>query len=253
MFYRELPPSETMENYILNYWEFSVKSEDTAAQIYEIFSDGCFNLICYRNEKTKIIRQSLTGISLKSVEVELFAGDTIWGARISPAAAEHFLQSDAALRPPLSEYLIGKANSFDNCSNFAEAITIFEFVLRNFFAEYPRIDLRVSRAVQRLRQTNGLIKIVELADSVGISRRQLERNFRRASGLTIKQYARVCRVRATAINLVEEPKSNWAARAAEVGFSDQAHLCRELNELTGGTPASFAKTIMCVEHGEILK
>jgi AraC-like DNA-binding protein len=46
---------------------------------------------------------------------------------------------------------------------------------------------------------------------------------------------------------------NWASRAAEMGFADQAHLTHEFSMLTGRSPNSFAEKVKRIEHGELIK
>jgi AraC-like DNA-binding protein len=63
-----------------------------------------------------------------------------------------------------------------------------------------------------------------------LSVRQLQRRFLNATGLTPKQFARVQRWRATAIKLAGDAESKLVDCAAELGFTDQAHLSREVRD-----------------------
>jgi len=125
------------------------------------------------------------------------------------------------------------------CENFDEAVKIYE-------AKIKSLELKPE-------ETGGELKIGELAKAIRLSTRQLERRFRRISGLSPKQYARARRIRATAVSLVEEAEMNWANRAAEMGFADQVHLTHEVSTLTGRSPNSFAERVKRIEHGEFLK
>jgi len=84
----------------------------------------------------------------------------------------------------------------------------------------------VDRAVQQLRRTGGRPSMRQLSSSLGVGLRRLERAFRLNLGCTPKHYAQVIRFaqarRALAAGL---PQARVAAR---LGFSDQAHLVREL-------------------------
>ncbi len=261
MFYREFPASEKTKGFVLNFWEFSVTGETSEPQTYEIFPDGCLNLVFYYNDRIRIGRKMFVPIALKSVAVEVSAGDVFFGARISPAAAREFLQSNPAeftaqpleSLPPSAKNSIADFDRIFERRDFAIALALFENVLEAMFPVKPEIDLRMTQAVRLFLQSRGQIKISEAATEIGLSRSQFERAFRRASGLTPKQYARICRLRATAINLVEDSRLNWADRAVEIGFSDQSHLSHELTNMTGATPLSFAKRITDIEHGVIIK
>jgi len=111
----------------------------------------------------------------------------------------------------------------------------------------------VTAAVRLIEESQGRAKVSEIAEAVNLSVRQLERRFRAVSGLTPKQFARVRRVRATALALVEEGEISWASRAAEMGYADQSHLTREFVTVTGRSPVTFAEDLARIKHGEIVK
>jgi transcriptional regulator GlxA family with amidase domain len=114
-------------------------------------------------------------------------------------------------------------------------------------------DEKVFEAIELIDLTSGEIRIAELAERVGLSARQLERRFKKASGLSPKQYSRTRRIRAAAVHLVEQSQLNWAERAAETGFSDQAHLVHEFVSVTKRSPRDFADKVRQISHGKLLK
>ncbi len=67
---------------------------------------------------------------------------------------------------------------------------------------------------------------------LAISERQLRRRFERTIGLRPWSYARIARVQ-RAVRLALQNGWTWTAVAYEAGFSDQAHLAREVRALTG--------------------
>ena len=73
----------------------------------------------------------------------------------------------------------------------------------------------------------------------GKSLRQLERRVKQWTGQTQHQLQRMVRREKSflqARELHEEGKLSWSAFAADKGFSDQSHLCREFRKLTGFQP-----------------
>ncbi|MFJ5772850.1 helix-turn-helix domain-containing protein [Streptomyces sp. NPDC093094] len=73
-----------------------------------------------------------------------------------------------------------------------------------------------------------------LADELGLGARQLHRRSLAAFGYGPKTLARILRLqRALALARSGAPLADTAARA---GYADQAHLSREVRELTGTTP-----------------
>lgn len=81
--------------------------------------------------------------------------------------------------------------------------------------------------------------IASLATALGLSQQRLGALFREEVGLSPKQVARVWRFEAVLRSLRTEPTSNWAERAAENGYADQAHLIRDFRAFTGLAPAAY--------------
>ncbi len=261
MFYREVAPSEKVRHSVLSFWEFSVEGETSRPLVHEVFPDGCINIISYRNGRTNTRQNLVAGISLKSFTLDVYAGDVCWGMRVSPIAARKFfglnpleiVSQSIEYLPNAPKNVSEIFNQLNECESCAGAIDVFENFVETVGVKRSEIDERLEKTLQILLDAGGQIKISELVARINLSRRQLERNFRQASGLTLKQFARVCRLRAAAINLVEATNSNWARRAADCGFTDQAHLTREFSLLTGRSPNSFAEMVERIEHGNLVK
>jgi transcriptional regulator GlxA family with amidase domain len=79
----------------------------------------------------------------------------------------------------------------------------------------------VAEAVRRIEASDGRLPIGDLAERLEIGERQLQRRFRRAVGLTPKQFSRIRRFRACARNLIAERPEAWGRVAVAYGYSDQ--------------------------------
>jgi AraC-like DNA-binding protein len=260
MFYSEAAPAVEISHVVFSFWEFTVGGETQAPAQHEIFPDGCVSLFYHRNENLNIRKISLSGLQSESIKVPVFPGDIFWGMRISPAACGRVLRStptgfltrnlyEAKEFPHLTENLLEK---LDACRDFNEAVAVYEKRLRELNFEPQDFDEKIARAIRIIEENNGEIKIAQLAEALNLGVRQLERRFKNSSGLTPKQYARARRLRATAVSLVENGNLNWANRAAEMGFTDQAHLTREFVSVTGRSPNSFAEKVKQIEHGNLI-
>lgn len=261
MFYCESAPSPAISHLVLSFWEFAAQGENSAPIVHEVFPDGCISIIYKRNKSFGIDGLFVHGLSLETFKTEVFAGDAFWGMRLMPSACSNVLRSDPALVQSgeliesknfthLTEGLLKKLVA---CENFGEAVEIYESRMKSLELKPDAADEKVAQAVKVIEENRGEVKISALAEAVNLSVRQLERRFRKSSGLSPKQYARARRIRATAISLVVEAEMNWANRAAEMGFTDQAHLTHEFSTLTGRSPNSFAKQVKRIEHGDFLK
>jgi len=92
------------------------------------------------------------------------------------------------------------------------------------------------------RSARGNVAIETVSKAVGVSRRHLERLFKDRVGLGVKQIARISRIHAALDMLQHRPEVSGAEIAADCGYSDQAHLIRECQELAGQTPQRLKST-----------
>ncbi len=96
---------------------------------------------------------------------------------------------------------------------------------------------RVIAAFQRLERSRGRLEIHALSDSLGCSRRQLERGCGEQLGVTPKRLSRVLRLQHAALLLADGRRLGELATGC--GFYDQAHLTREFTAMTGRSPLRF--------------
>jgi AraC-like DNA-binding protein len=99
-----------------------------------------------------------------------------------------------------------------------------------------RAAVRAGRAASRMCAEPRL-PIETLAAEAHVSRRQLERDFGQWIGTSPRHLAQVARVQA--VSRKAQTGATLADIAADVGFADQAHMCRVVRQLTGVTPQRF--------------
>jgi AraC-like DNA-binding protein len=98
---------------------------------------------------------------------------------------------------------------------------------------------RVTRALARLRASEGRLGVNELAGELGCSRRHLTTHFRDHVGVAPKLFARILRFQ-KAVSLIDH-EPTWAAIALRSGYFDQAHLIRDFQQFAGDSPTEFAR------------
>lgn len=78
----------------------------------------------------------------------------------------------------------------------------------------------------------------------GASARSIERRFKAIGGQPLRSLLRLDRAERTLADVqaaTARGELAWSQIAAEAGYSDQAHLCREVRAITGATPAALAR------------
>jgi AraC-like DNA-binding protein len=118
-------------------------------------------------------------------------------------------------------------------------IEIIESFLTNLLSSPEAIDVLAKTSVELLLNTNGQVPIDKLAQQVHTSRRQLERRFSAAIGLSPKQLSKIIRLQATLKMMSEKKFSSLTELAHENGYFDQAHFVKDFKEFTGLSPKQF--------------
>ena len=125
-----------------------------------------------------------------------------------------------------------------------------EHVLEDFRSRRARKagSNTIAAAMSLIERSRGTLEIAELAGTVGIGPRQLERLFRTTVGVTPKLACRIERVR-HAMKLVSSRRpGDWPNVIDACGFYDQAHFIREFRSITGMTPARFSAGCTPTSH-----
>lgn len=84
--------------------------------------------------------------------------------------------------------------------------------------------------------------LIPLADLLHVSPYRLSRAFTRELGVSLTRYRNGMRV-SRALDRLEEGESSIAMLAADLGFADQAHLCRTVREHLGHTPTALRRLL----------
>jgi AraC-like DNA-binding protein len=81
--------------------------------------------------------------------------------------------------------------------------------------------------------------VLEHSERAGISHKNLNRAFKNYTGLTVKEYHKIYRLKKVLNILSAGIIPNWAELASSAGFFDQAHLIKEFKVFTGYTPIEY--------------
>ncbi len=79
----------------------------------------------------------------------------------------------------------------------------------------------------------------DIAAELGVSHSHLDRQFTEQVGLSPRTLARTLRMRQLLESIDVHGAVGWADKAADLGWSDQAHLIRDFKRHTGVTPSEY--------------
>ncbi len=96
-------------------------------------------------------------------------------------------------------------------------------------------------AMGRTLTMQGNLRVDDLCNELGISRKHLNNIYKVATGLSPKRFARLTRFRSV-VDRIRGPAEPWVSIAADKGYFDQAHLIRDFRQFAGETPSAFLKS-----------
>ncbi|REK49457.1 MAG: helix-turn-helix domain-containing protein [Bacteroidetes bacterium] len=120
-----------------------------------------------------------------------------------------------------------------------ERIEYIESYLLQRLINRENVDRIVVSTVETILTANGQFSINEISRQAKISRRQLERKFSSAIGLSPKQLSKTIRLQATLKMLLNNNFTSLTSLAYENEYYDQAHFIRDFKKFTGHTPKGF--------------
>lgn len=103
-------------------------------------------------------------------------------------------------------------------------------------------SLAIAVAARIPRETE-LTRVESLADIAGLGVRELQRLFRDHVGASPKHVIRWYRLQEVALRIERGEATSLAQLAADLGYTDQAHLAHDFKNVTGRSPSSFGRDV----------
>ena len=256
MNYQVYTPSPELQPFIKCFWSLDDEKQDEPVK-QKVLPDGCMEMIFhygdhyqqYFEDGSSIIQPKsfVFGQITKYIEIAPTGISGIISARFLPDGISPFLNKPlTALENkavPIADLFGEDGNKLEenviNAKDNNERIKLIETFLLSELTEQRTIDAITKSCVDLIFQSQGQIGSAELADKMNINRRNIERKFISAIGISPKQLARVARLQAT-LKMLEQNKSATLTEIAyENGYYDQAHFIKDFREFTGISPKSF--------------
>ena len=255
MNYHVYTPSPELQPFIKCFWSLEdEKKEEPVKQ--RVLPDGCMEMIFhyedlykqYFEDGSSILqpRSFVFGQITKYIEIAPTGSSGIISARFLPEGISPFINMPVTSLEnkavAIGEMFIDGSSlekRVINANNNEERIKLIESFLLSKLVEPNTIDAITRSCVEVIFQSQGQIGVVELAGKMNINRRNMERKFSSAIGMSPKQLARVARLQSTLKMLEQKKFASLTSLAYENGYYDQAHFVKDFKEFTGMSPKYF--------------
>lgn len=257
--YAERTPSSAIAPWVLSLWSFQADALPPDAPPYTVFPDGCASVAINGAHRAPAMLVC-AGPSLRATRPPVFSGQRLVGFRLWPDATEPVLGVSA---PAMRDFLgPAPAEVLARFADLARDIPLgvdpdpsfdaLDAALVRRLRSLPPPDPRVRAAVRAIVAARGECRVAIVAREAGVGVRHLQRRFPAATGLTLREYARVRRLREALAQRISSQPPGWSRIAAETGFVDHAHLTREFVSMTGVLPSVVARQLGRTAHDDVV-
>jgi AraC-like DNA-binding protein len=236
---KEIRPPAVLAPFVDRFWYRGPYEPAESPGPTRVLPDGCLDIVVGAREAVVV------GAMTRPIMVPPIGGAGLVGVRFRPGMATAFLAMPAAAltddRAPLDAIWRDGAAVADYVGSVVDTERAVSRLADTLMARLPRtaaVPPDLVAAVEQVMAHGGRIDISRLAASLGVTRQHLARRFAAHVGVTPKMFCRVVRL----WQVLRSPRTgrvNWAALAADLGYSDQSHLVSEFRALTGLTPTRW--------------
>jgi AraC-like DNA-binding protein len=247
--YREYPSPASLRRHVECFWSLSSEGSLAPPEAGCVLPDGGVEVVVsvadgVLDGRGAGVDRMLVGPLGAPVRVRYAGRVELVCARLRPAAARPFcvrpmrelrdaVHPLAVAAPRLDAVLCGAGRKGlareERLARLSEAVA-------GLLPELPAIDDVAEEAARRIAARVGRLDLCEVAGSLGVSMRTLERRFADAVGLSPRRLARVLRFRRAWEAATDAQSRAWSLLALDCGYSDQPHLIRDFRQFAGTSP-----------------
>lgn len=124
--------------------------------------------------------------------------------------------------------------------NNADRVNCIEKFLIDCFKKYHKTEIvKWDNVISQLHNDSQSILISDLSESVNMSYRNFERNFKYKFGITPKRFARISRLEKTVKSIIRSHSISSKSIFLDFGYYDQSHFVKEFRALSGTLPKQY--------------
>lgn len=243
----ECRPGRNLDALVYRFW-FGPKVETAGKRSHEILPDGNVDLLLDLSDVGCRVR--LFGPATRTTSIQTNNNYDYLGVRFHPGKAPRFAEAKPTELVDDSVELGGLfgidtdtlAEPLHSCRSVQEKTGLVESLVRSAALALAPQNALTEHAVKLLETRNGQVKVKDLAERSGVSRRTLERMFAEHVGMVPKALARILRFQ-NVLAILRAPRlRDFADLAFACGYAAQSHLLKDFKALTGRLPSQLSSS-----------
>lgn len=250
--FRRRLPEEGLRRWIEHYW--LIDWDLPEPYVSEVVPHPCVNVVFERRGPAGLAPEEglVSGVGTTLYSTKLAGTGRVCGTQFRPGGFHPFLTPPRPLTT-LTDEQPQLERVFPHTGQAAKRVLSPPgedervAALNAFFRSLgPREDASAERAMalaHRIRTDRGVLRVEHFAAEEGIPVRTLQRLFATYVGVSPKWVILRYRVHEAMEHATAEPGTEWARLAAELGYSDQAHLVRDFTAAVGVPPSAYARAV----------
>ncbi|MGW7410933.1 AraC family transcriptional regulator [Streptomyces sp. NPDC054863] len=249
--FRRREPAEPLRPYVEHYW--LIDWDLAEPFLSHVVPHPSVNIVFQRygrpGEFAAGTFGEVAGIGLELFTQKLAGRGRVCGIQFRPGGFRPFLPGRpvselTGRRVPLPEVFPGFAATpaavLDPQEEDARVAALDDFLLALGPAPDPQAE-RAMALADRVRGDRSIRRVDEVAETAGVSVRQVQRLFAAYVGVSPKWVILRHRIHEALERAGTTATPDWAALAAELGYSDQAHLVRDFTTRVGVPPTAYVQ------------
>ncbi|MCG8347949.1 MAG: helix-turn-helix domain-containing protein [Chloroflexales bacterium] len=238
-------PAPDLSRFVLRYWLVTWDLGDQAPYHQESLLPPCVNLV-FEAGKSAVFGV----VSGKSTQLLQGAG-WVFGVKFKPGAFYLFFQHPIA---QLTDSALSITEAFGAAGCELEALVLaqpdaaamiapVEAFLRARLPPWdPNLDL-INQIVDQIIVDRTITQVDAVAARFNLSKRSLQRIFKRYVGVSPKWVIKRYRLHGVAEQMARGALVDWPQLALDLGYFDQPHLIKDFKAVVGRTPADYLRSL----------
>jgi len=234
---------------VQSYWQ--VKSTLIKPADFLVAPDGAMGLIINLGDSIKINTDNknytldygeiiLLGIHDHSISMILQDNCHLLGIRFNPAGAYCFYKNYYGNLYQNNIFIKDKMLFIELEKNLVDVKNIFNTYLLNLYTEDVKLESFIE-VLKSIEEKKGNISIEELAGILDISRRSLDRLFKKYIGTSANIYMRIIKIKYTREELRNVKFETLTSVGYNNGYFDQSHFIKEFKTFMQKSPKEYIK------------